>query len=201
MSAVAKEAHLWDRSAQEWYVEPSSVTTQLLSREEFTQPIWDPACGGGNIVRACLAAGLLAFGTDIVNRIGGPSPWFNGLADFLATEPSDYLGADIICNPPFARGVMTEAFIRHALKRLSLKKLAVFTEIKFLTSARRANGLYAELPPSRVWMLSPRPSCPPGAYIAAGNKPQGGTADFCWIVWDSATEGGQTSLGWLRAGG
>ncbi len=79
---------------------------------------------------------------------------------------------------------MTEAFIRHALKRLSLKKLAVFTDIKFLTSARRANGLYAELPPSRVWMISPRPSCPPGAYIAAGNKPQGGTADFCWIVWD-----------------
>jgi hypothetical protein len=198
MPKSEKAAHIWDRSDKEWYVEEQRCTTQLLAVEAFDRPIWDPACGGGNILAAARDTGRTAWGTDVVMRAGPGARWTIGIVDFLKTEDGTTLpGSDIICNPPFARGVLTEAFIRHALKRPSLRKLAIFTDIKFLASSRRANGLWAEHPPSRVWVITPRPSCPPGAYIAAGNKPGGGTADFIWCVWDRRAHSG-TEMGWIR---
>lgn len=79
-----------------------------------------------------------------------------------------------------------------------LRKFCVFVDRRFLTGKRRAAGLYAEHPPTRVWEITPRPSCPPGEYLEAGNKAGGGTADYCWIVWDITAPSGQTALGWLR---
>jgi hypothetical protein len=54
---VARDAYVWDRSDDEWYVEPSDCTTALLGVEAFIGPIWDPSCGGGNIVKAAQAFG------------------------------------------------------------------------------------------------------------------------------------------------
>jgi hypothetical protein len=196
---VAREAHIWDRSDDEWYQEPADVTTALLKAETFTGAIWDPCCGGGNILRAVRDAGHSYIGTDIVDRDRGDlDPDQFNLQDFLTTPPSSFLASNIIMNPPFARGVMTEAFIRHALKGPNVRKVAAFVDVRFLNSSKRAGGLYAELPPSKVWIITPRPSCPPGAYLAAGNKAGGGTADFCWLVWDRVSPGWPTQLGWLR---
>jgi hypothetical protein len=104
-----------------------------------------------------------------------------------------------VTNPPFGRAVLAEKFIRHAIS-LKPEKLAVFVDARFLFGKARAAGMYDEFPPARVWMITPRPSCPPGAYLKAGNKAGGGTADYCWLVWTphwkvAATE---TTLGWLR---
>ena len=45
---------------------------------------------------------------------------------------------------------------------------------------RRLNAAHwlERLPIERVWLLTPRPIMPPGSWIAAGNKPGGGTQDF-----------------------
>jgi hypothetical protein len=48
-----------------------------------------------------------------------------------------------------------------------------------------------------VYLLTPRPSMPPGAWIAAGNKPGGGTLDFCWLVF-SKRHRGEPQLQWLH---
>lgn len=195
MTKTAKDAHLWDRSEHEWYREPASCTTGLLTVETFDGLIWDPACGAGSVIDGCERSGVQCVGTDIVARKGQHPAWFRGRHDFL-TLRSPFV-RNIITNPPFGKGLLTEAFIRHALA-LDIDKLAVFTDIKFLTSAKRARGLYAAMPPDRVWMLTPRPSCPPGAYLEAGNKAGGGTADFCWLVWDLKTPYVSTTLGWLK---
>ncbi len=52
-------------------------------------------------------------------------------------------------------------------------------------------------PLARVWLMTPRPSMPPGHTITAGEKPGGGKVDFCWLVW---TKGriGPADLRWLR---
>jgi hypothetical protein len=37
---------------------------------------------------------------------------------------------------------------------------------------------------------------PPGSWIAAGNKPGGGTQDFCWLVFERGYKG-EPAIGWL----
>lgn len=67
---------------------------------------------------------------------------------------------------------------------------------KWMNSARR--GAWLETTPfSRVWLLAPRPSMPPGTVIEAGVKPGNGTVDFAWFVWSRGYEGAPV-IGWLR---
>lgn len=204
--ATDKDAHLWERSDKEWYVEPQNCTAALLRVERFEGLVWDPACGAGNVVKAIRAHGLQAVGTDVVDRraLTAPdaSPWFGDFAleDFLAMSPARFGPTQIIMNPPFGKGLLTEAFIRHALAGPRVTKVAVFTDIKFLASTKRAKGLWADHPPDRVYMIAPRPSCPPGAYLHAGNKAGGGTADFIWLVWEPKAPFAGTTLSWLIRG-
>ena len=193
MTAIEKNAHVWARDELDWYQEPARVTAQLLAVERFPGPVHDPCCGSGQIVTELLKAGYAATGSDIRNRLGVPQPWWDGARDFLA----DTRLHDSLCmNPPYFSGKGTEAFIRHGLK-VAAAKVCVFVDRRFLTGKARAAGLYADHPPSRVWEITPRPSCPPGEWIAAGNKAGGGTQDYTWLVWDLTAPKGRTELGWL----
>jgi len=192
-AVAAKQAHVWQRDSLDWYVEPESVTRDLLSVESFVGTVWDPACGGGNIVRAVLASGGEAFGTDIVQR-PGEFP-FAGCFDFLK-QGSGFV-SNIVMNPPFFRAKGAEAFIRHALA-ITKGKVAAFVDIRFLAGFERATGLFAEHPPARVWIVTPRVSCPPGDYLAAGGKAGNGSSDWCWLVWDRTLPPSATQIGWLR---
>jgi len=199
MTPVERKAHVWKRDALDWYVEPEDCTTALLGVERFRGRIWDPACGAGNIVRAADAFGRIAMSTDVVNRgWDRDNVLWRGEKDFLATPVETFECDNIICNPPFFRGEGTEAFIRHALSAPALAKLAIFTDVRFLNSKKRAQGLFLEHEPDRVWIIAPRPSCPPGEYLKAGHKAGGGTADFCWIVWDRTAPHSSARLGWLQ---
>lgn len=191
----AKAAHIFERDGLDWYCEPESATKALLSVERFPGETLDPACGGGNIVRSFLEAGCIAVGADIRRRVPEGTPWFLGEADFLAT--ADVPFQNICMNPPFFKAKGAQAFIRHALA-LVPGKVAAFVDLKFLAGGKRANGIYRELPPHRIWIITPRPSCPPGEYIEAGGKAAGGTADWCWLVWDNASPHQATVADWLR---
>lgn len=203
MSALAepreKKARIWERDPHDWYVEPPAATEALLQVERFLGGVWDPACGQGNIVTACHRAGLEAWGTDLVQRVpfdyGGR--WFLETHDFLEANSPPYGAPNIVCNPPFGRAKTAEAFIRKALTVAS-GKVAMFLDIRFLAGAERANGLFAELPPHRIWVMTPRVSCPPGTYLQAGGKPQNGSSDWCWAVWDCTAPPATTTFGWLR---
>jgi len=189
-----KNAKIWGRDGLDWYQEPSIATEALLRVERFIGPTLDPCCGGGNIVRAFADAGLECVGTDVVRRGGAVN--FIGDVDFLAVSAISQ--SNVAMNPPFFKAKGAEAFIRHALK-LAKGKVVAFVDIKFIAGGKRANGLFAEHAPHRIWIITPRVSCPPGEYIVAGNIPGGGTADWCWLVWDQTAPKVQTSqLGWLR---
>lgn len=55
-------------------------------------------------------------------------------------------------------------------------------------------------PLRRVWMMTPRPSMPPGHVITAGGKITGGKMDYCWLVWEAGYEG-EAEIKWLRRDG
>ena len=195
MSAPVK---VHDRAADEWFAEPQWASALLLQHETFGPVVWDPACGGGNICKAVMASGRRALGSDIVRRNEEEDhSWWRGTCDFLTWSHRYDLMLDIITNPPFFRAAGTESFIRHALT-MNVSKVAIFTDIKFLASQRRAAGLFVDHPPSRVWIHARRPSCLPGEFIAAGNEAKGSTADWCWLVWERGASEGLTQLGWLR---
>lgn len=196
MTAEAKNAHVWLRDKHDWYVEPTAATEALLKVEAFIGTVWDPACGQGNVIAAFEGRNPL-MGSDIVQRTA--ARWFAGPSDFLALDPQNMAARveNIVTNPPFFRGQGTDAFIRKALE-IATAKVAVFTDIRFLAGGGRARGLYRECPPDRIWIVTPRVSCPPGSYLAAGGKASGGSADWCWLVWDRTAPHSDTRLGWLH---
>jgi hypothetical protein len=178
-------AHSWEREALEHYVEPFWCSERLFAEEKFEGPIWDPCCGFGRIVISATKAGLLAVGTDIRDRGFAD---FGGLCDFLKVDSN--ISPSIVCNPPFNIAPM---FALHALGLPNVQKIAMVFPVARLNAAHWLKGT----PLARVWLMTPRPSMPPGHVITRGEKPAGGKVDFCWLVW---TRGriGPADLRWLR---
>ena len=61
------------RDPRDLYTEPVAATAALLEVERFPERILDPACGAGNVIEACRAAGYgdvrgsdLAYGQDFL---------------------------------------------------------------------------------------------------------------------------------------
>ena len=178
-------AHKFERNAAEHYVEPHWCSERLFQVEKFKDSIWDPCCGFGRIPEAANRAGLIGLGTDVVNR-----GWHGQKTslDFLQTKAP--LSENIVCNPPFN---IAGRFVRHAIDLPGVEKVAMI----FPTARLNAAHWIRTAPLARVWLMTPRPSMPPGHTITAGEKPQGGKMDFCWIVF-TKWHVGQPSLYWLR---
>jgi hypothetical protein len=185
--AVKKlEAHVWEREANEHYVEPEWCSKRLFQDEGFDGDIWDPCCGFGRIPKAALAAGAPhVFATDIVDRgyVGCEAG-----VDFL-TYCGASLAPNIVCNPPFN---IADKFGRHAWTLMGVEKVAMI----FPTARLNAAHWLHDLPLSCVWLMTPRPSMPPGHVIMAGEKPGGGKMDYCWLVFEKPKR--TPELRWLR---
>lgn len=190
-----KDAHLWIRDPLDWYVEEAKSVRQLLTVETFDGWTHDPCCGGGQILRVLADAHVTVTGSDIVYR---GAPYFVGVSDFIKTGwlPA---GVQHVCmNSPYYRAIGAEACIVRALDNAP-GKVAAFVNAKFLWGGKRSRRLYKTRPPSRVWILTDRPSCPPGVWLAAGNVAEGGEQDFLWLVWDAdrLPAGAHPQVGWL----
>lgn len=204
-SALTRErqSRIWARARHEWYVEGEDCTTALLTVERFEGRIHDPACGGGNVVKALLGAGYPdVVGSDLVDRTGAALlTWpFLGTSYFLNDDqaPVD----NIVSNPPFGKGYLAEAFARRALQ-LATRKVALFLPLDFVASDKRIGRFFAGAKPSRAWIITPRPSCPPGdALLQGAIKADGGRANFAWYIWDKADPGppGMIPMGWAKRG-
>lgn len=182
MTALKKlDAHIWEREVSEHYVEPEWCSRRLFQEEEFIGTIHDPCCGFGTIPKAAMLAGLRASGNDLHDRGYGAAP-FNFFED---EKPRD----NIVCNPPFN---IASKFAAHALV-MTHRKVAMIFPTARLNAAHWVQKTWLKT----VWLLTPRPSMPPGHVIAAGEKPGGGKMDFCWLVWER-NYSGNPELKWLR---
>jgi hypothetical protein len=178
-----RESHLWARDPNDWYVEPPWCSERLFDVEQFLGEVWDPACGGGNIVLSARAKGLTAVGSDLIGRGAGT------VANFF-----DYENAcdNIVSNPPFG---VAERFVKHALG-LAHRTVAMLLPANWVQGDKRSRWLETT-PLRRVYFITPRPSMPPGAAIMAGEKPGNGTTDYAWFVWLRGYDG-QVEVKWLR---
>ena len=176
----------YERDADDWYVEPRWCVDALLDREEVGGLVYDPACGGGNILDALRARGVTRVGTDLRDRGCG----LPGIDFVRAPLPVPQVDC-IVSNPPFD---LLEGFVERALQ-VADDKVCILARLAVLESQARYRRLWNVNPPTRVWVLSKRPSMPPG------NRPDikatGGKVAYCWLVWDLKASPGITSLGWL----
>jgi hypothetical protein len=200
----AKVAHVWARDPNDWYVEEAWVNRRLFEEERFEGPIWDPAAGMCRMPDAARAAGYDAIGSDLVSRGYGEI----GGVDFLSLQqPLKVRGQparSIASNPPFGiceadiKAGRPIGFVEHAL-RLAEHKVAMVLPARWLWGDERSRWL-EKSNPRRVYILTPRPSMPPGAVIAAGIEPGGGDKDFLIIVWLRGYDG-PFETRWLRRDG
>jgi hypothetical protein len=178
-----KVAHIWPRSQADFYVEPAWCARRLFEVEPFTGLIWDPACGLSTIPKAARTAGLSSYGSDIAEDAVGTQQ------DFLTASPlaSPF---SVVTNPPFK---LARKFAERALN-LNATKVGVLFPVACMNAASR---WLIPLQLARVWLLTPRPSMPPGELILRGEKPQGGRVDYCWLVFDRGYAG-WPQMGWLH---
>jgi hypothetical protein len=179
-------AHIWNKEPDGFYVEPEWCSVRLFEIESFDGTIWDPACGIGRIAEAARRAGYRTIATDIVDR---GCPQFDGALDFLEDCGRIPAANNIVSNPPFTQ---CDQFVHRALELVTGKVAMIW-----LTRRLNAARWLQDTPLARVYLLTPRPSMPPGRLILAGEKPGGGTQDFCWLVWCRRWVG-SPELRWLH---
>lgn len=184
---VKKNAHLWARDRNDWYMEPPWVSRRLFERIQFTGSIEDPAAGFGRIVMSARRCGLHAEGFDLIHRPYGLR--VPGRIDFMKTWARR---DNIASNPPFK---IIDEFTIHAIDCAD-RKVALLFPIRRVTAAGKwikAN----RLPLSHVLWLTPRPSMPPGRTVVSGMKVGQGEQDFAWLIFDK-NHHGEAVHDWLH---
>lgn len=198
----------WDREPDAWYVEPSWPSERLFAVERFEGRVVDPCCGMGTIPNAARAAGLQAEGYDLRDR---GFPGVTGGKDFFSTDwlHGTWPCENIVSNPPYAtwgqlgrvrptrdaRNRAEEEFLRVSLTR-ARRKVALFLPSGWINGEARGAWLES-LPLYRVYLIGPRPSCPPGPFLRDGGKAGNGTGDYSWFVFLIGFQGAPT-VHWLR---
>ena len=157
----------------------------LLKYETFTNRIWEPACGEGNLSEVLKLHGHEVYSTDLIDR-----GYADETMDFL--QSSKKWDGDIVTNPPFKH---TTEFALKGLEALEMgRKLALFLKINYLSGQARYKEIYSKFPPYRVYVFSGRRAC------SKNNAPEGfkhGGMDYCWMIWEKGMIG-PTELKWIK---
>jgi len=171
-----------NREKDDFYPTWPGATAALLAVERFTGPIWECACGEGDMSRVLIDAGYEVISTDLIDRGYGAAR-----VDFLMEWQSR--APNIITNPPFG---LAREFVDKALS-LTDGKVAMFLRLAFLEGLKRGEWL-PSTPLARVWIMSRRVPMQRGRISEAGDGH--GVIAFAWFVWEHGFEGKPT-LGWL----
>jgi hypothetical protein len=180
--SAAQTVDVENREKDDFYPTWPAATEALLRVESFVGPIWECACGEGDMSRVLTAAGHEVISTDLVDR-GFGEPRTDFLMEWKPRAPN------IVTNPPFG---MAQEFVEKALT-LSTGKVAMFLRLAFLESLQRGHWL-PTTPLARVWVMSRRVPMQRGRLSEAGDGH--GVLAVAWFVWDHSYVGKPT-LGWL----
>ena len=172
-----------DLEGPDFFPTPRWATFALIENERFEGDIWECACGNGAMSRVLEETGCPVPSSDLYDRGYGDVG-----VDFLTvTRQAD----NIITNPPYNSA---EGFVANGVK-LAKHKFALLLRLAFLEGAKRARTIFAECPPSRVWVFSERITFYPIGVEVKGT----GTTAYAWFVWDKDASS-RTELRWLKPG-
>ncbi len=171
-----------NRHPEDFYPTHPGATKALLSVERFDGPIWEPACGEGDMSRVLESAGYDVISSDLIDRGYG-----EGGRDFLMEWSP--IAPNIVTNPPFRWAI---EFTDRALQ-LTTGKVALFLRLAFLEGIERGKW-FPKTPLARIWIMSRRVPMQRGKLQEEGDGH--GVIAFAWFVWEHGFTG-SPSLGWL----
>jgi hypothetical protein len=179
-----------ERQVDDYYATEPYATELLLEQENFSEIIWECACGGGHISKVLEEHGYEVISSDLVDR-GYP---YTQVLDFLTCNPQNKINADIITNPPYK---YAKEFVEKALEILEDgKKVAMFLKLTFLESKSRKK-LFEKYPPKVVYVSSSRLQCAKNGDFAKYGKGVGTAVAYAWYVWEKGFKG-EPVIRWIN---
>ncbi len=173
---------VYERKEHDAYWTPEWVTAALLNQLILREPIHEPACGQGHIVRVLDQYGYKGtVATDLVDHGFGIAP-----VDFLQSDgPHSF--RTTITNPPY---ICAEQFIWHALQRMSGVEggMVVMLLRNEYDCAKMRRPLFEHPHFARKFVLTKRPT-----WFGDHGNPR---HNFAWYVWDTKHQGPPT-IGYL----
>lgn len=158
-----------DAESNDYYATDPKAIELLLEQEDFSNAIWEPACGEGHLSKALKAKGYNVYSTDLFERgfgIGG--------RDFL--HETGVFEGDIITNPPYKHA---KQFVEKALQIVPHgNKVAMFLKLTFLEGISRRE-LFKNHPPQTVYVSSDRIRCGKNGTFDGARS----AVAYAWFVW------------------
>ena len=184
--AISASTNTSERQSADYYATDPIAIHKLCTVEKFTPIVFEPACGGGHLVKALQERGYTVELSDIINRGYANT----NIADFFDVA---YSPNDIITNPPYK---YAKEFVEHALDIVANgRKVAMFLKLTFLEGKARQK-FFKENPQKKVWVFSERVLCAKNGDFE-GLKASGGSAvAYAWFIWEKGYQG-ETTVGWI----
>ena len=173
-----------DREKMDFYATDKRATHELLKREQFISPVYEPACGMGHIGKILEEYGYTVKAIDICYR----GYVEEREVDFFSLEENIL---DIITNSPY---FCASEFLRHALEISGEGvKIAMLFRLPFLEGQKRYE-LFRKYPPKRVYVFSKRLNCAKNGEFW---KSKSSGIAFAWFIWEVGYTD-ITELRWIR---
>jgi hypothetical protein len=175
------------RPAEEgdFYPTPPGATLALLQKEDFPGPIWEPACGAGDISKVVEEAGYRVVSSDFFDRgYGMPGiDYFSVTALPLGCRSINSAGTKMT----------TTDWIRHTTYLAGLKKMALFMKTTALAGKSRSLAL-AKTGFCRLLQFRGRIKCKQGEL--AGKEDNSAMMEFAWFIFEPGFTG-EPTIRWI----
>lgn len=171
-----------ERQSEDFYATSPIATELLLGLEQFSDNIWECACGQNHMTDVLRKHGHNVRTSDIIDRVGDNSV---EIIDFLNYEGT--FDGDIVTNPPYK---YAQEFVEKALNVVTDgHKVAMFLKVQFLEGQKRKK-LFEKYPFKILYVSSSRLSCAiNGDWDDKENQTSASATCFCWYVWEKGFHG------------
>ena len=172
------------RAENDFYATDPRAIELLLNVENFSDKVWECACGEGHLSKVLESKGYDVISTDLIDRGFG-----TGGVDFLSF--SETFDGDIITNPPYKYAI---EFVEKAISSITNgHKVAMLLRLSFLEGISRRK-LFDRHPPKTVYVASKRILC---AKNGDFENSDGSAIAYAWFVWEKGFVG-EPTLRWFN---
>lgn len=182
-----------EREENDYYATQPKAVRILLDNENFSDIVWEPACGGGHIADVLKDYGYNVRVSDLVDR-GYPG---TEVIDFLSVANNKTNCYDIITNPPYK---YAKEFVEKSLDiSEDGTKIAMFLKLQFLEGQARKE-LFLTNPPKVVYVSSSRLGCAKNGKFKVGKNGElaiESAVAYAWFVWQKGFKG-DTIIKWVN---
>jgi hypothetical protein len=185
----ASNHSLKEREKNDYYATEPKVIKELFSFENFSQTIWECACGEGHLSKAIKEFGKDVFSSDLIDR-----GYQDVCCDFLQSNIK--WDGDIITNPPYKYAL---DFVKKSLEyiynsEVAGLKVAMFLKLTFLESKQRY-VFFKNNPPKVIYVFSSRRNCAMNGDFKKYSK--NSAVAYAWFVWEKDFKG-KTTIEWIE---